>query len=90
MDRSNHYEVAFEAYLQRQGLGYVAVDETRRAFLGRESVKSLDFIVYGPHGARLLVDVKGRRFPTGAPHRQQRRGVSACPWLAAAPPRPAA
>ena len=65
MDRSNHYEAAFEAYLQWHRLCYVAVDETRRAMLGETRVKSLDFIVYGPHGARLLVDVKGRRFPGG-------------------------
>jgi hypothetical protein len=66
MDRSNHYEAAFEAYLQWHRLGYVAVDETRRAMMGETRVKSLDFIVYGPSGARLLVDVKGRRFPTGS------------------------
>ena len=34
MDRSNHYEAAFEAYLQWHRLCYVAVDETRRAWLG--------------------------------------------------------
>ena len=72
MDRSNHYEAAFEAYLQWHRLCYVAVDETRRAQLGDLRVKSLDFIVYGEGGARLLVDVKGRRFPTGAPGHQRR------------------
>lgn len=66
MDRSNHYEAAFEAYLQWHRLCYVAVDETRRTMLGETPVKNLDFIVHGPDGARLLVDVKGRRFPTGA------------------------
>jgi hypothetical protein len=69
MDRSNHYEAAFEAYLQWHRLCYVAVDETRRAMLGDMRVKNLDFIVYGPSGARLLVDVKGRRFPGGSPGR---------------------
>ena len=34
MDRSNHYEGAFEAYLQWHRLCYVAVDETRRSMLG--------------------------------------------------------
>jgi hypothetical protein len=72
MDRSNHYEAAFEAYLQRHRLCYVAVDETRRAVLGELRVKSLDFIVHAEGGARLLVDVKGRRFPTGPEHRQRR------------------
>ncbi len=50
MDRSNHYEAAFEAYLQEQRLCYVAVDERRRAILGESKVKCLDFIVYGPEG----------------------------------------
>jgi hypothetical protein len=72
MDRSNHYEAAFEAYLQWHRLCYVAVDETRRAMLGESRVKSLDFVVYGPYGARLLVDVKGRRFPGGKPERPRR------------------
>jgi hypothetical protein len=72
MDRSNHYEAAFEAYLQWHRLGYVAVDETRRSQLGDMRVKSLDFIVYGGAGARLLVDVKGRRFPTGSAEKQRR------------------
>jgi hypothetical protein len=65
MDRSNPYEASFEAYLQRQGLCHIAVDETRRALWGRTAVKSLDFIVLGATGTRLLVDVKGRKFPGG-------------------------
>jgi hypothetical protein len=65
MDRSNPYETAFEAFLREQGLCYVAVDEARRAVLGDVPVKNLDFIVLGPTGARLLVDVKGRQFPGG-------------------------
>jgi hypothetical protein len=72
MDRSNHYEAAFEAYLQWHRLCYVAVDETRRSMLGEVPVKSLDFIVYSEEGARLLVDVKGRRYPSGPAHRQRR------------------
>jgi len=72
MDRSNHYEAAFEAYMQWHRLCYVAVDETRRAMLGEMRVKSLDFIVYGANGQRLLVDVKGRRFPSGPPDRPRR------------------
>jgi hypothetical protein len=72
MDRTNHYEAAFEAYLQARRLCYVAVDETRRAIFGDAPLKSLDFIVYGEGDARLLVDVKGRRFPTGPRHRLRR------------------
>jgi hypothetical protein len=72
MDRGNHYEAAFEAYLQWHRLCYVAVDETRRAFLGETRVKNLDFIVCGDGGARLLVDVKGRRFPAGPAEKPRR------------------
>lgn len=72
MDRSNHYEAAVEAYLQDRRLGYVAVDEAHRASLEEEAVKSLDFIVFGPAGARLLVDVKGRQYPGGPPERRRR------------------
>jgi len=63
MDRSNHYEAAFEAYLRDARLGYIAVDESRRSSLDDEPVKSLDFIVHGLRGAKLLIDVKGRKFP---------------------------
>jgi hypothetical protein len=69
MDRSNPYEAAFEGYLKAQGLCYVCVDETRRAFLGDTPVKNLDFIVLGATGARLLIDVKGRQFPGGPAQR---------------------
>ena|SRR5437870_1030887 len=72
MDRSNHYEAAFEAYLQWHRYCYVAVDETRRAMLGETRVKSLDFIVYGERCSRLLVDVKGRRYPGGKEGRWRR------------------
>jgi hypothetical protein len=78
MDRSNHYEAAFEDWLQERNLCYVAVDETRRAMLGGSRVKSLDFIVHGPLGARLLIDVKGRRFPGGPPERPRRVWESWC------------
>lgn len=72
MDRGNHYEAAFEAYLQWHRLCYVAVDESRRSFLGDVKVKNLDFIVHGKAGARLLVDVKGRRFPGGTKEKPRR------------------
>lgn len=66
MDRSNHYETAFEAYLRDRRLDYVAVDESRRLALDEEPVKSFDFIIYGANGSRYLVDIKGRRYP-GSP-----------------------
>ncbi len=72
MDRNNHYEAAFEGYLQWHRLSYIAVDETRRAMLGDQTVKNLDFIVHGESGSRLLVDIKGRRFPGGRPEKPRR------------------
>lgn len=66
MDRSNPYEAAFEAYLQSLGLCYVAVDEAKRATLGDTPIKNLDFLVLGAGGSRLLIDIKGRRFPGGS------------------------
>jgi len=72
MDRANHYEAAFESYLQAGRHAYVAVDEARRSVLGDSPVKSLDFLVFGRAGAKLCVDVKGRRFPAG-PQAKPRR-----------------
>jgi hypothetical protein len=72
MDRSNHYEAAFEGYLQAQRHCYVAVDETRRSLAGAVRLKSLDFIVHGPGQQRLLVDVKGRRYPAGSETKPRR------------------
>ncbi|QDU25721.1 hypothetical protein ETAA8_07910 [Anatilimnocola aggregata] len=86
--RDNHYELAFEAYLQRRQIPYVAVDETRRSAAGlptggqtangtgtrghgSPTLKSLDFIVSprliaADSPGSWLVDIKGRRFPTGS------------------------
>ena len=70
-NRHNHYEAAFEGYIRARGIPYVAVDEARRCLLGEDaSLKSLDFIVSIPGGATWLIDVKGRRFPSGDARRQ--------------------
>jgi len=74
MDRSNHYETAFEAYLRDRRLGYIAVDESKRSTLDDDPVKSIDFIVHGLDGAKLLVDIKGRKFPGGTPDKPR------CTW----------
>ncbi|HMO87141.1 MAG TPA: HYExAFE family protein [Lacipirellulaceae bacterium] len=63
--RDNHYEAAFEEYLRQRRVAYVAVDEQRRSQLGDGSLKNVDFLVSPADGATLLVDVKGRRFPSG-------------------------
>ncbi len=64
-NRTNHYEAAFEAYLRSRHVPYVAVDEAKRTVLADGSLKSLDFIVSPPGSGSWLVDVKGRRFPSG-------------------------
>jgi hypothetical protein len=63
--RDNHYEAAFEEYLRARLVPYVAVDEAKRSLWSSGSIKSLDFIVSPPGGDSWLVDVKGRRFPSG-------------------------
>jgi len=60
MDRSVHYEAAFEAYLRSKGIPYVAVDEAKKALFSDAKLKSFDFVVYSKTGPNLLVDVKGR------------------------------
>jgi len=72
MDRTNHYEQAFEEFLRARRTAYVAIDEARRSLIADTSVKSLDFIVTSTQGISWLVDVKGRHFPTG--ERQSTRG----------------
>lgn len=65
MKRDNHYEAAFEEFLRKRRVPYVAVDEARRALMGDSSIKSLDFLVSSSRGGTWLVDVKGRHFPSG-------------------------
>jgi hypothetical protein len=74
--RENHYEAAFEAYLQDRRVAYVAVDEQRRSRNAAGSLKNVDFLVSPADGATLLVDVKGRRFPSGNSHKQYWRNWS--------------
>jgi len=70
--RSNHYEAAFEEFLRQRRTPHVVVDETRRALLQQASLKSMDFIVYSSRKPNLLVDIKGRRFPTGGESTQHK------------------
>ena len=78
-NRDNHYEAAFEAYLRGRGVPYVAVDEAKRSLLSDgASIKSLDFIVSSPGKTTWLVDVKGRRFPSGDETTQYWKNWSTC------------
>ena len=67
MKSDNHYEAAFDAYLRGWGVAVVPVLEARRSYLDPGEVKSPDFIVVAPCDAKLVVDVKGRKFPGSGP-----------------------
>lgn len=67
MNRGNHYEVAFEAFLRSHRTPYVAVDESKRALFSQSKLKSFDFVVYSRSGPNLLVDVKGRKITGDKP-----------------------
>jgi hypothetical protein len=88
--RHHHYEAAFEALLREERIPYVAVDEKRRALVaqslgssslgasstGKDSLKSVDFLVSPPGPESYLVDIKGRQFPSGRQHKQYWRNWS--------------
>ncbi len=68
----NHYERAAAAWLRSAGLAFVPVHERQRASLGAlegsqesSTVKSPDFLLLGSGGSSFVVDVKGRRHPSG-------------------------
>lgn len=78
--RHNHYEAAFEALLRKVRTPYVAVDESRRSLVSTagpsSSLKNIDFLV-SPNGPQsLLIDIKGRQFPSGVRHKQYWRNWS--------------
>jgi len=62
---TNPYEAACRAYLRSRRVAHLAVDERRRTLAASESLKNLDFIVASGGDSGWLVDVKGRRFPSG-------------------------
>jgi hypothetical protein len=59
--RRSHYELAFEALLNRRGTPFVSVEDVRRRVPGRTGIKCFDYVVYSPAGPACLVDVKGRK-----------------------------
>jgi hypothetical protein len=71
-NRANHYDAAFEEYLRHYRMPYVAVDETRRSLSEESSLKSPDYIVSPAAGDNWLVDIKGRRFPSGGEKQSHR------------------
>lgn len=62
MKSDNPYEAAFDAFLRQRGVAVMPVVEARRSYLDSADVKSPDFIVVAPSDAKLVVDVKGRKF----------------------------
>jgi len=58
----NHYERAFGNWLTENRVQYVAVDEQKRAALGRSKVKSFDYLLYPPNQQIIIAEVKGRLF----------------------------
>ena len=91
MKADNHYEVAFDAFLRQRGAAVVPVVEARRSYLDPEEVKSPDFLVISG-AAKLVVDVKGRKFPGSAKGGKPRRVwhnwceredvIALCAWAA--------
>ena len=73
MKADNYYEVAFDAFLRQQGCAVVPVVEARRSYLDTSEVKSPDFLALAPTGAKLVIDVKGRKFPGAAKGGKPRR-----------------
>ncbi len=58
----NHYERAFGNWLIDNQVQYIAVDEQKRAALGRSKIKSFDYLLY-PHNQQIIIaEVKGRKF----------------------------
>jgi len=55
------YESAFEEFLRKQQVLYIATDETKRPIFKGTTIKNFDFIVVSFKG-KYMVDVKGRRF----------------------------
>lgn len=58
----NHYERAFGNWLIDNHIQYIAVDEKKRAALGRSKFKSFDYLLYPPSSQIIVAEVKGRKF----------------------------
>ena len=75
--RHNHYEAAFEELLRAERLPYVAIDEKRRSLApDGPSLKSADFLVSPAGEVNWIIDIKGRRFPSGKTNKQYWRNWS--------------
>ncbi len=58
----NHYEKAFGNWLVDNRVNYIAVDEQKRAALGKANLKSFDYLLNLPNQPTIIAEVKGRKF----------------------------
>ena len=58
----NHYERAFGNWLIDNRVQYIAVDEQKRAALGRSKIKSFDYLLNLSNQEIIIAEVKGRSF----------------------------
>lgn len=58
----NHYERAFGNWLIDNRVRYIAVDEQKRAAMGRSKIKSFDYLLYPSRLQVIVAEVKGRKF----------------------------
>ena len=58
----NHYEKAFGNWLNDNRVNYIAVDEQKRAALGKANLKSFDYLLNLPNQPTIIAEIKGRKF----------------------------
>jgi hypothetical protein len=59
----NHFERAFESWLRNGRVGYVGLEQQKRAAFGRCNIKSFDFLIYPQSSNDVgIIEVKGRTF----------------------------
>lgn len=54
-----HYERMFESMLRRNGVLYIAIDETKKPIYEDNAIKNFDYRVSSFNG-KYLIDIKGR------------------------------
>jgi hypothetical protein len=62
LKNQNDYEKAFESWLRDNSIKYTAIDQARRAQLGKIKVKSFDYLLYPENESKIICEVKGRIF----------------------------
>ncbi len=65
-----HYEHAFSSFLSDHRVPFVTVQQFTRSADSIGRIKNFDFLVHTPTGNHLIVDVKGKRFPSASGSRE--------------------